>query len=399
MMKLAQEEKDFWKALENQKQDLEQEALAMEETNHQLRHQINKQKERLKFKRSESESLQQKFKIIAAIPEKAVKFIGVEKEIPDHKLEEDCLHIQGQFSIIQNPALTLSGGQALITFEEEQVAERILKLARCPVTIDKTKMDVKPSRVALDTTVKFEVQLNVSLKKIEVSNIPPILPEERIRDKLELNFSKPSLGGGEVENVEYNKDSGTAVITFLHTGVAERVAMKKTYPLDMGLKVSQVFVSLCTEHQIKKFQTFCGTSRRTVLLSGISDVLDEEDLQDNLEIHFQKPNNYGGEVENIKYNAQGQTTVAYFNEETVVCLIGSKVKMDRTHEARTIVVSGCPQNELDCRRMADKLVIHFQKAKSAGGDVEKIKYPTRIKGVAYITFEEKEEFINSWYQL
>ncbi|MGH0142109.1 UNVERIFIED_CONTAM: hypothetical protein FKN15_041283 [Acipenser sinensis] len=255
MMKLAQEEKDFWKALENQKQDLE---------------------------------------IIAAIPEKAVKFIGVEKEIPDHKLEEDCLHIQGQFSIIQNPALTLSGGQALITFEEEQVAERILRLARCPVTVDSAKMDVKPSRVALDTAVKFE-----------------------IRDKLELNFSKPSLGGGEVENVEYNKDSGTAVITFLHTGVAERLAMMKTYPFDTGHKVSEVFVSLCTEHRLKKFQTFCGTSRRTVLLSGISDVLDEEDLQDNLEIHFQKPNNYGGEVENIKYNAQGQTTVAYFNEETV----------------------------------------------------------------------------------
>ncbi|KAK6483017.1 RNA-binding protein 43-like [Huso huso] len=64
--------------------------------------------------------------------------------------------------------------------------------------------------------------------------------------------------------------------------------------------------------------------------------------------------------------------------------------MDRTPEARTIVVSGVPQHELDCRRMADKLVIHFQKAKSAGGDVEKIKYPTSIKGVAYITFEEKE---------
>ncbi|XP_041116529.1 RNA-binding protein 43-like isoform X2 [Polyodon spathula] len=69
---------------------------------------------------------------------------------------------------------------------------------------------------------------------------------------------------------------------------------------------------------------------------------------------------------------------------------GSKVKMDQTHEARTIVVSGFPENELDCRRMADKLVIHFQKAKSAGGDVELIKYPTPIRGVAYITFEEKE---------
>ncbi|KAK1166026.1 RNA-binding protein 43-like, partial [Acipenser oxyrinchus oxyrinchus] len=79
--------------------------------------------------------------------------------------------------------------------------------------------------------------------------------------------------------------------------------------------------------------------------------------------------------------------------------ISSKVKMDQTPEARTIVVSGVPQHELDCRRMADKLVIHFQKAKSAGGDVEKIKYPTRIKGVAYITFEEKEGKYNSYHML
>ncbi|MGH0128785.1 UNVERIFIED_CONTAM: hypothetical protein FKN15_046597 [Acipenser sinensis] len=348
-MKLAQEEKDFWKALENLKQDLEQEALAIEETNHQLRQQINKQKEKLEFMRSENESLQQKFKIIAAIPEKAVKFIGVEKEIPDHKLEEDCLHIQGQFSIIQNPALTLSGGQAVITFEEEQAAipEKAVKF----IGVEKEIPDHKLEEDCLHIQGQFSIIQNPAL----------------------------TLSGGQ------------ALITFEEEQVAERLAMMKTYPFDTGHKVSEVFVSLCTEHRLKKFQTFCGTSRRTVLLSGISDVLDEEDLQDNLEIHFQKPNNYGGEVENIKYNAQGQTTVAYFNEETALCLIGSKVKMDRTPEARTIVVSGVPQHELDCRRMADKLVIHFQKAKSAGGDVEKIKYPTSIKGVAYITFEEKEE--------
>lgn len=39
-----------------------------------------------------------------------------------------------------------------------------------------------------------------------------------MRDKLELNFYKSEEGGGEVENVNYDKQSRTAVITFLRPG-------------------------------------------------------------------------------------------------------------------------------------------------------------------------------------
>lgn len=39
-----------------------------------------------------------------------------------------------------------------------------------------------------------------------------------MRDKLELNFYKSEQGGGEVENVNYDKQSRTAVITFLRPG-------------------------------------------------------------------------------------------------------------------------------------------------------------------------------------
>lgn len=61
-------------------------------------------------------------------------------------------------------------------------------------------------------------------------------------------------------------------------------------------------------------QTFCGSSKRTVLLEGIKDVMDQEDLQDSLEIHFQKPRNHGGEIESIEYvsREKGQLT-AFFN--------------------------------------------------------------------------------------
>ena len=62
-------------------------------------------------------------------------------------------------------------------------------------------------------------------------------------------------------------------------------------------------------------QTFCGTPTRTILLCGIADFQDEEDLQDHLEIHFQKPSNYGGEVECIKYVSGGNEVKAFFTED------------------------------------------------------------------------------------
>ncbi|XP_071602470.1 RNA-binding protein 43 isoform X2 [Heliangelus exortis] len=39
--------------------------------------------------------------------------------------------------------------------------------------------------------------------------------------------------------------------------------------------------------------------------------------------------------------------------------------------------------------MTDILIIHFQKSRNNGGDVEEVKYPTEKKGVAYVTFEDQ----------
>lgn len=54
--------------------------------------------------------------------------------------------------------------------------------------------------------------------ELKVSNIPASMPEERMKDRLEMSFSRPSRGGGEVESVEYDNNSGTGQITFLHPG-------------------------------------------------------------------------------------------------------------------------------------------------------------------------------------
>ncbi|KAM9189552.1 RNA-binding protein 43 isoform 1-T1 [Mergus octosetaceus] len=58
--------------------------------------------------------------------------------------------------------------------------------------------------------------------------------------------------------------------------------------------------------------------------------------------------------------------------------------------ARTVVISGVPDGVLKDDVMSDILVIHFQKSKNNGGDVEDIIYPTMEKGVAYVTFEDQE---------
>ncbi|NWU98281.1 RBM43 protein, partial [Upupa epops] len=58
--------------------------------------------------------------------------------------------------------------------------------------------------------------------------------------------------------------------------------------------------------------------------------------------------------------------------------------------ARTVVIAGVPDGLLQDDVMSDILVIHFQTSKNNGGDVEEVLYPTRTKGVAYITFEDQE---------
>lgn len=56
-------------------------------------------------------------------------------------------------------------------------------------------------------------------------------------------------------------------------------------------------------------------------------------------------------------------------------------------KSRMVVVSGVP-DVLPASRMIDKLTIHFQSSRSDGGDVEDVKYPTNLNGVAFVTFEK-----------
>ncbi|NWH15283.1 NMI protein, partial [Grus americana] len=89
------------------------------------------------------------------------------------------------------------------------------------VNLDNKIADVRVKPFTLEMGIKFELRVTISGKKINVSDIPELsIPEDWMRDKLELNFYKSEQrgGGGEVENVNYDNQSRTAVITFLRPG-------------------------------------------------------------------------------------------------------------------------------------------------------------------------------------
>ncbi|XP_019955204.1 N-myc-interactor [Paralichthys olivaceus] len=261
-------------------------------------------------KKTESNKLKQKFKIYVQIPDTEVRFSTQGEEESDDVSQS----IRGVFIISQRSTVLLEAGQALITFEEEKVASQILKIAKCSVSCEDMSLDVKPKRITMDPAVKFEVHLDVSRKALKVLNIPSSMPEERMKDRLEISFSRPSRGGGEVEGVEYDKNTGTGLITFLHPGVAEVLALRGNYPVDLDSEIDME-VEPVYQHQLHKFQTFCGSPKRTILVDDIKNIMDEGDIQDSLEIHFQRASNCGGEIQSIKYLSEGKALQAFFCED------------------------------------------------------------------------------------
>ncbi|XP_010752904.1 N-myc-interactor [Larimichthys crocea] len=312
MMACITKQEEYQKEFTESLQAVKEKILELGKRRQDLLDKLKRYQAQLEAKQAETTKLKQKFKIYVQIPDTEVKFTG---HIVEER-EDDSQPIRGVFAISQRPTVILQGGQALITFEEEKVASQILKIATCSVSCDNSRLDVKPKRIMMDPSVKLEVHLDVSRKGLCVSNVPPSMPEERMKDRLEMSFSRPSRGGGEVKSVQYNKNTGTGQITFLLPGVAESLALRGKYCVDLDSEVN-VQVGPIYKYQLRKFQTFCGSSMRTILLDDIKDMGDEEDVQDYLEIHFQKPSNYGGEIECIKYISRGKALQAVFCEDMV----------------------------------------------------------------------------------
>ncbi|NWX20125.1 IN35 protein, partial [Aegotheles bennettii] len=250
-----------------------------------------------------------------ALPEKKMVFKGLvaNKEDTNKLMLTPLVHYP------------LLGGSALITFEKAEVAQRIIEAKEHvvelsygePEDLDQCRARVQASPVDILLPSALEIRLVQSSRTILLSDLPSLsIPEEALLDKLELFFSKVKNGGGEVERSEFLDDTGQVVLTFVQDGVAEPLIARGHIEVLIGKGRYKLKVSPCMSGDIADLQFQPSRCPRTVLLSGIPDVLGEEPMKDTLEIHFQKASNNGGEVDAIAYVPEGQRGVAVFMEDT-----------------------------------------------------------------------------------
>ncbi|NXH73324.1 IN35 protein, partial [Hydrobates tethys] len=219
----------------------------------------------------------------------------------------------------------LPGGSALITFEKAEVAQRIIAVKEHMVELsygeeleelDRCRVRVQAAPVDILLPSVLEIGLTRSNRSILVSDLPSLgISEEALLDKLELFFSKTKNGGGEVESREFLDDSGQVVLTFVQDGVAEPLIERGHIQVLIGKGKYELKISPCMSGDIANLQLQPSRCPRTVLLSGIPDVLGEEPMRDALEIHFQKASRGGGEVDTLAYVPAGRQAVAVFVED------------------------------------------------------------------------------------
>lgn len=278
---------------------------------HEIMRENSELEEEIKKLEAELQSDAREFQIKENVPERKLKFTSV-------KSPEDGRHFSNSscsFQMSSQILYELQKGQALITFEKEEVAQNVIGMGEHVVQMEGTPVKISAHPVPLNTGVRFQVHVDISKMKINVMGIPDELSEEQTRDKLELSFYKSRNGGGEVESVDYDRKSRSAVITFVDAGVADKILKKKTYPLYMNQKCYSVAVSPFIERRLEKYQVFSAVSKKTVLLTGLEGIpIEEETGEDLLSIHFQRKNNGGGEVEVVKCSLD-QPFAAYFVQE------------------------------------------------------------------------------------
>ncbi|NXE78974.1 IN35 protein, partial [Cochlearius cochlearius] len=219
----------------------------------------------------------------------------------------------------------LQGGSALITFEKAAVAQGIIEAKEHTVElsygeeleeIDRCRVRVQAGPVDILLPSVLEIGVTQSSRSILLSDLPSLdIPKEALLDKLELFFSKTKNGGSEVESREFLDGSGRVVLTFTKDGVAEPLIARGRIQVPIGKGKYELKISPYMNGNITDLQLQPSRCPRTVLLSGIPDVLGEEAMRDTLEIHFQKASRGGGEVDALAYVPAGQQGVAVFVED------------------------------------------------------------------------------------
>ncbi|XP_069490291.1 interferon-induced 35 kDa protein [Ambystoma mexicanum] len=250
--------------------------------------------------------LNDEVQVSSSKPERNVVFKGVVSEAP---CKDDWIEMKPKIFY------PMSGGTALITFEKAEVAASVIAREEHLVKFEECSIRVEASAVELPMPSSIDIDMQVCNCRILVSNLPESLPQESMLDKVELFLSKTRNGGGEVDQREFLPDSGNVVFTFRDEGVAKGLTKMENIPFPFENKTYQLKVTPYVKGEIQAMKLRDSTCLKTVQLTGIPDIMDEEAMQDVLEIHFQKKSNGGGQVEVVHYVRLGKSGIAVFEED------------------------------------------------------------------------------------
>ncbi|XP_038635443.1 interferon-induced protein 35 [Scyliorhinus canicula] len=296
--------------LGKQKQDLilqKQMDDTMVEIDSLLKEQSNVREELTRIEEERSE-LEKQLKVSYSMPQKRWIFTGSTNEDGQRGVA---------FDIKPHIRYPIEGGSAVITLEDEAVADKILEMEEHVIPLADCRLKIKSHPLKLQMLEDIEIKTRVCKKRILISEIPKGITSDQLLDKLELHFSKQKNFGGEVDHIELLEDSGNVVITFAAEGIAENLTKREFQHMEFrGIdKRISLRVSPFIKGEIVNLTVGEVVSRKSVLFTGIPDIMDEELLQDSLEIHFQKESNGGGEVDQFAYIPEGKSGIVCFEAD------------------------------------------------------------------------------------
>ncbi|KAJ3601488.1 hypothetical protein NHX12_032456 [Muraenolepis orangiensis] len=310
--RVAKEYRDhFLKATNEKAEDEEKHRMQMasKQEQRQLHEDLEMTETAIKNQDAINSELQNATDVITLVPEREVVFRGAIGDVAN-----PC-----PFEVKTQLKYPMEGGTALITFEEEIVAQKVLSLKHHKVTLEGecfVTVEAKPIQLLVPTSVKMDTRQ--CLRSILVSNLPSDMDSEALLDKLELHFGKSHHGGGEVASRHYQEDVGNAVLSFKDEGISPGLIKKEYHEVVFkSQKKQKVRVTPFVNGTITCVETRWLRCGRSVLLTGIPPVMDADSLQDIFEIYFQKGSHGGGEISNTLYNPLGKTTVAIFEDDNV----------------------------------------------------------------------------------
>ncbi|KAK2833036.1 hypothetical protein Q5P01_016925 [Channa striata] len=142
--------------------------------------------EALEEEEATNQRLREKCDVFSAVPEKELVFKGLTINADDTQ----------KFEMKSRIVYPMTGGTALVTFEEEDVANNILQIKMHRVGLgEECRINVEARPVTLMVPCLVEINSEICPRRILLSNLPK-MDTETMLNKLEIHFSKRKNGGG-----------------------------------------------------------------------------------------------------------------------------------------------------------------------------------------------------------